>query len=349
VGPISTGGTLSERTLAASARGGTNAATHVTPEMLTRPERRRVYVVEPYVSHGGTLMAYHLARILQQDFGLEAVAVSDSHTTGSHGIFRYDLACPLVTTADMIADIRDEDVLIANPSFSSLGLGLRARGTKMMYIQGFNTFDLLDCRFDHYTTVSSFVQSFIRATYGIDTDVVPPFISVPPSIPVVPWSDRPPCSFFVWTKGASPLCRALVDRLHDLVPEIRLQHTAPTKVPHEMFLRLLGENRYFLTLSAAEGFGLPALEAMAMGTTVVGFDGFGSREYMRSGTNCAVCPYPDIEGVAERIRMLVTDTRRAESLAEAGRETAAENRFSYAAFRDAWRSAFSRVLAARTR
>jgi len=294
-------------------------------------------------------MAYHLARILQQDFGLEAVAVSDSHTTGGHGIFRYDLAWPLVTTGDMLATIREEDVLIANPSFSSLGLGFRARGTKMMYIQGFNTFELLDCRFDHYTTVSSFVQSFVRATYGIDTDVVPPFISVPAEIPVIPWSKRPPASFFVWTKGASPLHRALVDRLHDLVPEVRLQPTAATKVPHETFLRLLGENRYFLTLSAAEGFGLPALEAMAMGTTVIGFDGFGSREYMRSNANCAVCPYPDIEGVAESIRMLVTDTRRAEGLAEAGRETAAEGRFSYAAFRDAWRSAFARLLSTCTR
>jgi glycosyltransferase involved in cell wall biosynthesis len=107
---------------------------------------------------------------------------------------------------------------------------------------------------------------------------------------------------------------------------------------------MLGERRFFVTLSATEGFGLPALEAMAMGATVVGFDGFGGRDYMKPGTNCMVRPFPDIEGVADAIRQLSADPRKAESMAEAGRNTAAEQRFTYEAFRTAWQRQFQSVL-----
>jgi len=41
-------------------------------------------------------------------------------------------------------------------------------------------------------------------------------------------------------------------------------------------------------LSVAEGFGLVPLEAMAMGSVVVGFDGYGGREHLTPGANCAV-------------------------------------------------------------
>src|SRR5439155_21355896 len=92
--------------------------------------------------------------------------------------------------------------------------------------------------------------------------------------------------------------------------------------------------RYFLTLSAAEGFGLVPLEAMAMGATVIGYDGFGGRQYMRAGDNCEVAPYPQIERVAELLIAAVADPQRSAQLAQRGTQTAAQ--YSYAAFRRAW-------------
>lgn len=44
----------------------------------------------------------------------------------------------------------------------------------------------------------------------------------------------------------------------------------------------LRESAVFLSLAYHEGFGLPAAEAMACGAYVVGFDGFGGREFFRS-------------------------------------------------------------------
>jgi hypothetical protein len=307
---------------------------------------QRAYVLEPYMPNGGTHIAYHLARILHRDFGLKAIAVTNSAENAQNGVFLYDLKYPTVTVDAMIADIRAKDILIANPSFSYHGLGSRARGKKVMYIQGFNTFDLLDCQFDYYVTVSAFVQAFVRNVYAIETEVIPAFVDVSPDLPRKPWTDRPRDSFFVWTKGTSPLRHSVHERLQQILPEHRLETTLTAKVAHGEFLRILGESRFFITLSAAEGFGLPALEAMAMGTTVIGFDGFGGREYMRSGTNCMVRPFPDVDGVANAIRLLYSDTQKAEKIAEAGRETAAEQRFSYEGFRSAWIRKFQRILGA---
>jgi glycosyltransferase involved in cell wall biosynthesis len=92
----------------------------------------------------------------------------------------------------------------------------------------------------------------------------------------------------------------------------------------------------------AEAFGLMPLEAMAMGTTVVGFDGFGGRDYMRSEVNCAVTAYPDIERLADRIVALLSDPDYAEALAGAGRSTACA--YSYDRLRAAWPELFSHFL-----
>jgi glycosyltransferase involved in cell wall biosynthesis len=99
-----------------------------------------------------------------------------------------------------------------------------------------------------------------------------------------------------------------------------------------------------VSLSAAEGFGLVPLEAMAMGTTIIGFDGFGGREYMRPGRNCLVTSYPDIEGVAERLVVALNAPAFAERLARGGRRTAL--RFNYQRFRAAWHDQFRRFLGA---
>jgi len=51
----------------------------------------------------------------------------------------------------------------------------------------------------------------------------------------------------------------------------------------------------------AEGFYLPALEAMALGTPVVTLDCIGSRQYARSGENCLIAA-PTVEDLAAAVR-----------------------------------------------
>lgn len=52
------------------------------------------------------------------------------------------------------------------------------------------------------------------------------------------------------------------------------------------FAKKLRETDIFISHSYPEGFGLPALEAMASGTLVVGFSGGGGTEFMKNKRNC---------------------------------------------------------------
>jgi hypothetical protein len=310
---------------------------------------RRVFVVGAYLPNGGTHMAYHLGRILHLDFGLEVAAVTLGDERFENGIFGYDVNFPTIGVEHMEQEIGETDILVANPSFSNYFFGPRLPGRKLMYIMDFKTFTLLDRYFDHYVCCGSFVARFIRNTYGMRTPVIPLFIELD-RLPTSPaWQDRPAGSILVHLKGDPTFRRVALAKLRDAVarraPQVDLNNILdqPT-LPHADFLGRLGACRYLVSLSPAEGFGLVPLEAMALGTTVIGFDAFGGREYMRPGKNCLVTSYPDIEGVAERLVAAVGTPAFAERLAAAGRTTALQ--FGYRRFRPAWHEQFRRFLAA---
>ena len=320
----------------------------VAPGAIISPARR-VFVVGAYLPNGGTYMAYHLGRILHLDFGFEVAAVVLGDERIDNGIFDYDVNFPAISIADMEQRIAGGDILLANPSFSNYFFGPRLPGRKLMYIQDFKTFPLLDRYFDHYVCVSNFVARFARTTYGFRAPVIPAFIELSrlPSARV--WRDRPAGSILVHLKGDSVFRRMVLERLRDAVarrvPEVDLDHILDQPaLPHADFLARLATCRYLVSLSPAEGFGLVPLEAMALGTTVIGFDAFGGREYMRPGKNCLVTPYPDVEGVAERLVAALRAPAFAERLAGAGRLTALQ--FGYQRFRAAWHDQFRRFLAA---
>ena len=204
----------------------------------------RAYVVGAYIPNGGTFMAYHLGKILQEDFGFEAVAVGDHRPDCD--VFDYDPVFPSVSVDDMVAAITDRDVLIANPSFSPHGFGFRCRGRKVMYIQDFKTYSLLDCRFDHYVTVSEFVRRFVSSTYAIDTAVVPPFIRADIFPPAPPWAERPPGSILVSLKGGPHFHQELMlDRLRQMLPRPTIPRSISSLVfqpRREVLARFLSAN-----------------------------------------------------------------------------------------------------------
>lgn len=299
----------------------------------------RAFVLHPYFRAGGTFMSYHLARILHLDFGLEVFAVGDE--SDRNEVFDYDIVFPTIGIDAMRRQIRDDDILIASPSFSDYGLGFNCRGRKLMYAQGFNTFRVLDCRYHRYVAVSGFVQRFLAGTYGIRAEVIPPFIQAD-RLPDAPaWRERRDGAIVVADKGRGGESLACLRRL---LPEVDLGDVLAGEVPWRQVMEKLGQSRYFVALSPAEGFGLMPLEAMAMGCTVVGFDGFGGRDYMLTGVNCAVSAYADVEGIAEHLGMLLGDPDYAQALALAGRATARAPCYGYEAFRAAWRRTFESFL-----
>jgi hypothetical protein len=293
-------------------------------------------------------MAYHLGRLLQQEFGYQAIAVTVRGEAADHGIFHYDPVLSAVSIAEMEASITDDDVLIANPSFSRFFFGLKCRGLKVMYVQGFTTFSVLDCRFDLYVSVSEVVRRFLAGTWGVETEVVPPFIHAA-TFPRAPsWHERPPGSILVLAKGEQDHMSFMLGRLRHLLgqrhPGVALDQVIGDRIPQQELLERMGQNRHFLTLSVAEGFGLMPLEAMAMGATVLGFDALGGRDYMWPGVNCAITSYPDIEGVAERIAEMLDHPESAASLAAAGRISATSPLYTFERFQDDWRKRFASLF-----
>lgn len=314
--------------------------------MLPDFQRRRAFVMGAYYPHGGAYMAYHLGLVLHLDFGCEVMVIDGPDANDN---FDYPIVFPKIDQNSFVDSANDDDILIANPSFSSHWFGLRHKGPKIMYIQGFNTFQLLDCRFDHYVAVGSFVQTFIASTYGIQTRVISPFIQASRFPQAIPWRERQEGSILVSVKGDQRLQNLLLDRLRQELSaracDVDLSDMRLEQRPQSELLKQIGQYRHFLTLSPAEGFGLMPLEAMAMGATVIGFDGFGGRDYMLPGVNCDVTAFADIEGVADRIVRAIAEPDRAEALAKAGGETARQARYAYDHFRACWRAEFEIAFA----
>jgi hypothetical protein len=92
---------------------------------------RRAFVMGAYVPNGGTYMAYHLGKILHEEFGLTAFAVSVGGEKSDNGVQHYDLEMPSVSIDEMSATITDRDVLIINPSFSPFLLAWKVPGFNM--------------------------------------------------------------------------------------------------------------------------------------------------------------------------------------------------------------------------
>jgi glycosyltransferase involved in cell wall biosynthesis len=167
--------------------------------------------------------------------------------------------------------------------------------------------------------------------HGIDLDVFRP---APPR----PLGDR----VFVGTigrlgeaKGYPDFLRALDLLPPDLPIEVRVaapepvapparfpasvEHPRPEREMADFYARC----DVFVFSSRAEGFGLPALEALAVGCPLVTTDSGGVRQIATDGVNCLMVPPADAPSLARAIEALVRDAARRAALRAAGLETAA--------------------------
>jgi glycosyltransferase involved in cell wall biosynthesis len=110
--------------------------------------------------------------------------------------------------------------------------------------------------------------------------------------------------------------------------EVELPRRFPSTVEHprpeQEMADFYGRCDIFVFSSRGEGFGLPALEAMAIGCPVITTDSGGVRQFATHGQNCVMTPPADPPALAQAIESLVRDDARRASLREAGIATAAE-------------------------
>jgi hypothetical protein len=279
-------------------------------------------------------MAYHVGRILQKDFGYTCRIVRLAEED-KNPVFVYPDRYETVNREFLERNIAPRDILVTGPSYSHLGFGSRLPGRKLMYIQGYNTFNVMDGFCDNHVCVSRFVQSFIKLIYEFAPPVIPAFIHTDAIPESRPWKDRPPHAVLVHGKVyRDAIVHKLASEMRARYPDIECRLVAPAKADHRGFLRQLGEYRYLLTISPCEGFGLVPLEAMACGCTVVGFHAGGGTEFMRDGINCRVTQYPRVEQVADMLADLLRNPDSAEKLALQASKDAQQ--YNYNVFEQRW-------------
>jgi hypothetical protein len=141
----------------------------------------------------------------------------------------------------------------------------------------------------------------------------------------------------------------LVLRLLEVSGALRGWQVQPLHgLSQSVFAAALRRSRITLNLSYQEGFGLPALEAMASGSYVVGYHGFGGSEFLLPPFSLPV-PTGDVlavaQGVAEAIRRDEDDEDWCRSR---GRQAAAfvQDNYSLDHEHDSVITAYSALLAA---
>jgi glycosyltransferase involved in cell wall biosynthesis len=162
-----------------------------------------------------------------------------------------------------------------------------------------------------------------------------------------PTSERPPGERVVIgtigrlgeAKGYPDFLRALALLPADLPIQVRIAAPDPVEVPNRFpstvehprpereMAEFYGRCDLFVFSSRGEGFGLPALEAMAVGCPVITTDSGGVRQFAQddpSGRNCVMTPPADAPALARAIEALVRDPARRAALRAAGLLTAAE-------------------------
>jgi GT2 family glycosyltransferase len=94
--------------------------------------------------------------------------------------------------------------------------------------------------------------------------------------------------------------RGVLDGI-DLVP---IEGLAPERVA-----AVLAESQFFMSTPRQEGFGLPPVEAMASGCVVIGYHGFGGREYFLEDFSFPV-EYGDVVAFAKTMEKVIEWWRR---------------------------------------
>ena len=98
----------------------------------------------------------------------------------------------------------------------------------------------------------------------------------------------------------------------------------------ELLKKLYSNAKVFVCSSLSEGFGLPALEAMACGCPVVTTDTGGCREYAANNYNSLIVPIKDSKALADAIIEILSNEELAERLAKNGFESAQNFRWEKA-------------------
>jgi hypothetical protein len=152
--------------------------------------------------------------------------------------------------------------------------------------------------------VSAEVQAALDATGRVNgpTFVIPNGIDLQPR-PAIPMAERPISWLICGNKDGQPaLAREVARRLDPIVGSERVE-VLTKLLPRAVFLDQLAQARRAVLLPrATEGFYLPALEAMALGTLVICPDCIGNRSFCQDGRTAIIPLTREVDGLLAAVQ-----------------------------------------------
>jgi hypothetical protein len=293
---------------------------------MAGPGRIIYYLVRASGPSGGIKVLLEHVKVLREA-GFEAFAYAKNQEQRP---IAFDIDVPILTGA---INISPSDIIIRPETFSARDLEATSKGglRQAVFVQ------------NHYFCRSSLGAARRYEDLGV-RDVfcasrrIKRFLEendIAQDVPVVPCAIETatvPAAGKIEQIAAMPRKRSMEYEFIKHHFGLRHPHLADIpwvaieNLPHREVLEVLARSTVFLCLQRFEGFGLPALEAMAAGCLVVGFPGDGGWEYAND-TNGTWLGDEDIEGAADALALAVAGSRSGspEALAkiEAGKATAA--------------------------
>jgi len=110
----------------------------------------------------------------------------------------------------------------------------------------------------------------------------------------------------------------------------------PAKVPRKSYTNspsvsnarnLYSQSLIWIMASCSEGFGLPILEAMACGSSVVATDCGGSRDIINDGENGFLVEVGNVKQIVDRVKLLLSDQELRQGIVRKSKDTV--NRFTW--------------------
>lgn len=279
-------------------------------------------------------MLYQIGRICFEVFKTPVFVVQTYSGKRGGNRFHYPYDFQSISIKKMLEIVTPDDIFFCNPVHSGHDFGSRLPCQKVMYLQGVNTYATLDRHFDYYVSNSRFVQQYAKKYYNLDSKMINPFINVELFNKGKPWKDRSnQILLLTYKKETTYEFKQLMRRYLAKYPLGSLSFKRIQNLPQGQLSTIMGQHKYYLTLTPVEGFGLPPLEAMSSGCVVLGFNGYGGRDYFTPKNSC-VAEYHDYAPLINFLYEINRNPNTASSLSHNAINTAKE--FSFDHYKREW-------------
>ncbi len=222
--------------------------------------------------------------------------------------------------------LKPEDCVVIPEVLAAYAARIQCR--RVLFLQGISTFSKpldLTC-FEAAITCSPYLARYLNEhAPGLPVAIIPNVVDPARFYPRAELSPNGPLRVLGYPRKHPEVTEALMHTFIPAMPEaVRERFTfIPLEAcSQDEFAVRLREGDVFVASGYPEGFGLPPLQAMASGCSVIGFTGGGAEGFMIDGKTALVAPDGDIPALAKALERIVCEPQTLTLLRRNGLEMA---------------------------